>query len=147
MKQLRITYLLLTIIGLSISLQSNAQESIEGVWFAGDGNTKIQIAKDESGEYHGTIVWLKNPLNKKGQPHTDRMKPYESLRDQPILGLTMLDNLTYENGNWSGELYSPKRGKTVDAVLSIENSMELKLQVSYRGFSRERIWVRTDLSE
>ena len=147
MKQRNIKHLSLIVLGLVMSLQSLAQDDIEGVWFAGEGNTKVQISKDESGEYQGTIVWLKQPLNKKGKPYTDRMNPDESLRDRPILGLTMLENLTYKNGNWIGKIYSPKRGKTVDAILSIENAMELKLKVSYKGFTREKIWVRTELAE
>lgn len=139
----------LLLVGLIATLVTPAfsQEEIEGIWLAAEGNTKVEIYKKDDQHYAGKIVWLKKPTNKKGEPHRDTKNPDKSLRDQTIMGLHLLDNLEYKNGKWFGTIYSPKRGKTLDAVVELNQSDALDISITYLSFSRSQEWTRTSLSE
>ncbi len=139
MKTLMLTTILI-ISNLHIVLSQN---QIKGFWLPSEEKSVVEIYQGDD-SFDGKIVWLKTPYNKKGEPHTDVMNPDEKLRNQPILGLNLLNGLVYQNGAWSGKLYSPKRGKTVDVVLSLIEDDRLKLTVSYLGFSKDQYWVRTE---
>ena len=120
-------------------------DQIEGHWLAGEGQSIIEIYLTDQRYLNGKIVWLEQPNDKKGRPHTDRMNPDKDLRSQPIIGLHMLENCVYEQGNWQGQLYVPKKGRTVDVILTMVGTDELLLTVSFRGFSREITWYRSQL--
>ena len=121
-----------------LAVSARCQDDLRGYWSAGEGSTIVHIDGDQTGPLTGKIVWLEKPTNKKGEPVTDRLNPDKSLRNQPIMGISMLENLTYSDGAWKGKLYSPKRGRKVDATLQLEDDNILKLSLSYRGFSQQR---------
>ena len=124
---------------------SFAQSNIKGYWLAGEGNTIVEISELEDGALQGKIVWMKRPVDKKGQPHKDKNNPDRSLRNRTLMGLPMIERLDYENDNWSGKMYSPKNGKTVDVSFALRGEDQLKVQVKFRGFKREQTWYRTEL--
>jgi uncharacterized protein (DUF2147 family) len=130
---------------IAMSFTSFCHNQIKGHWLTGDGNSIIEIYESANGKQGGKIVWLEQPASKAGEPRTDKMNPDAKLRDRPIIGLDVLPNLSYYNGQWKGKLYTPKTGRTVDAVFSLENENKLKLTVSFRGFLREQYWTRTEL--
>jgi uncharacterized protein (DUF2147 family) len=129
------------------TIPAYSADDISGIWLAGEGKTKVEIYKKDSNHYCGKIVWLEQTTNKQGEPLTDKNNPDRSLRDRPIMGLHMLENLEYKNGKWYGSIYTPKRGRTLDAVLMLENADKIIVQVSYRSISRKQVWTRTDISQ
>ncbi|MEO1054497.1 MAG: DUF2147 domain-containing protein [Bacteroidota bacterium] len=137
--------LLATALITIFSIPAFCQQDIEGIWLAGEGNTKVEIYKKDNQQYAGKIVWMKKPINKKGEPHKDKMNPDKSLRDRTLMGLHLLENLTYKNGKWHGTIYSPKRGKTLDAVVALDGADQLAINVTFRGFSRQQKWERSTL--
>lgn len=141
MKQILIISLLLA----GVSVQSYGQSEISGYWRAGESKTIVAFAEIEKEVYQGTVAWLEKPTDKKGEPHKDGKNPDKSLRNRHILGLPMVERLDYKNGSWTGQLYSPKNGKTVNATFSLEGEDKLKVKISYRGFKRTQTWYRTQL--
>ncbi|MEO1098629.1 MAG: DUF2147 domain-containing protein [Bacteroidota bacterium] len=137
---------LLTSLYLLIYSPGADSDQIQGYWLTGEGKTIVEIYEDAA-NHNGKIVWLEKPNNRKGEPHTDKMNPDRSLRNRPIMGLNMLENLEYKDGQWHGKLYVPKKGRTVDAVLSLVNNDELQITVSLRGFTKEISWYRTQAPE
>ena len=134
--------LLLTLLAI-VAESARSQDQISGFWMAQEGKTIVEISRVDPVYQEGTIVWLESPNNRKGEPLTDQMNPDKQLRDQTILGLTMLKDLVYKNGQWFGKLYAPKRGKTLDVALSLPKPDELQLDVSFRGFRKTQTWVKT----
>lgn len=133
-------------IGLvSIQFEALSQDQIKGYWLPVEGKSVIEIYTKDTDNLNGKIAWLEQPTNKKGEAHTDRMNPDKALQDRPLLGLDMLYDLTFDKGLWRGKLYTPKRGRTVDAMLSLVSDDKLKLTVSFRGFTRDQFWTRTEL--
>ena len=140
------------ILGISIALVSlqfaaYAQDEINGYWLPEEGKSIIEIYTNDEGNQNGKIAWLEKPTNRKGEPHTDRMNPDKALRDRPLLGLNMLNDLIHKDGTWSGKLYTPKKGKTLDVALSLVNEDQLKVTVSFFGMTRNQFWTRTSLPE
>ena len=129
---------------LLLSLPALAQNEVVGIWLTPEGETKVEIYED-GGQYYGKVVWLKTPMNKKGQPPTDKKNPNKALRERHIMGIHLLEGLTYKNNQWSGTIYSPKKGKSLDVALSLNNANELNLTVSVYSFTREQVWTRTTL--
>lgn len=124
-----------------------SQNEIKGVWLANDGNTKVKIYKKDDQHYVGQIVWLKKPTNRKGEPHKDRLNPDKSLRDRTIMGINILSDMVYKDGKWRGTIYTPKKGKTLDVVVELNQPDLLEINVSYLGFSRQKKWVRAEITE
>ena len=117
---------------------------ISGIWLAGEGKTKVEIYKKDSIHYCGKIVSLEQTTNKQGEPLTDKNNPDRLLRDRPIMGLEMLENLVYANGKWYGSIYTPRRGKTLDVVLILKDNDTIIVNVAYGGISRKQVWTRTE---
>lgn len=130
---------------LLLAYTGYAQEEILGEWKPHEGNSIVEIYKTESGECAGKIVWLEKPTDKRGNPHKDLNNPDAALRNRTIIGMDMLENLVYREGVWTGTLYTPKKGRKVDAELSINEDDQLDINVSFRGFSRKVTWTRTEL--
>jgi uncharacterized protein (DUF2147 family) len=130
---------------LSTSVYSS--NDIKGTWLTDNGQSVIEIYQKDSTQLVGEIVWMEQSTNEKGEPFIDKKNPNRSLRERPIMGLKILDNLVYQNGKWHGSLYSPRRGRTVDAVLTMEDNNTIMVEVSYRGITRKQIWTRTVVSK
>ena len=140
MKQLLIISFLVA--GMSTTY---AQSEIEGYWLAGEGETIVAFEATADGTYQGKIAWIKKLANKKGQSPKDKNNPDKSLRSRDILGLPMVERLDYEDGEWTGKLYSPKNGRTVNATFMLEGEDKLIVKVRFRGFKRTQEWTRTEL--
>lgn len=131
---------------LAIFFQVNAQDSIKGVWLAGDGKSKVEIKEKDSLTYYGKIVWLEQPTDSRGKPLRDKQNPDKSLRDRTILEMIILEDLKYDSGRWYGTIYTPKYGRTMDVNIYSKIEDELTLEISYRGFKKEQKWIRSTLS-
>jgi len=120
-------------------------ENIVGIWLTQEGNSKVEIYED-GGTYHGKIVWLEKTTDKKGRPLTDKNNPDKSLKDRPILGLVMLQDIALkDDGKGYGKIYTPKRGMTLDCELEATNNEELTITIFVRGFTRTQTWTQSSL--
>lgn len=104
-------------------------DDIIGVWKTKEGKSHVTVSKDGN-KYVGNISWLKEPNGKDGKPVTDKNNPDEDNHNRPILGLQILSDLEFDDGEWEdGEIYDPKTGKTYNCKAWLEGG-KLKL----RGF-------------
>ena len=95
------------------------REAALGVWVEEDGEAWIEIAPCED-TLCGRIVWLKEPLDETGQPHTDKHNPDPALKSRPILGLMIMAGLKPVPGKayLEGQVYNSKNGKIYDVYLT-----------------------------
>lgn len=125
-------------------LQTVTADAIVGEWYTEENKSVIKI-EERDGKYYGELVWLKEPLNDKGQPKVDSKNPDEKLRNKPIIGLTIVHHLVFDDGEWGdGEVYDPQNGKMYNCKAWLENNNSLKLR-GYVGFSllgRTTTWTR-----
>jgi len=144
MKNLILVFASLLISGL-ISAQAINSDDILGIWLNEDKDAHVEIYK-EGDKYFGKIVWLKFPIDEEtGKPKVDDENPDEELRDQPVLGLVLLEDFVFDRDEWdSGSIYDPKNGKTYDCYMELKDYDNLKIR-GYIGISllgRTTYWTR-----
>lgn len=102
-----------------------------GTWLTEDGRAKIRTEKCGEGSANlcGYVVWMKEPLNDKGQPRTDIKNPDPAKRNRPSLGLELMDGLAADDeGTYKGQIYNAENGKMYDVSLSVETADELQIK-------------------
>ena len=124
-------------------------DGVVGVWYNEKGSAKIKIFLSSTGEYYGSIVWLKNPQDEKtGKVRTDKHNPDEKLRDKPLQGLMILRGFKYKgDGSWEdGQIYDPNTGHDYSGKMKLLSPTELEVH-GYIGISiigRTENWRRTE---
>jgi uncharacterized protein (DUF2147 family) len=122
-------------------------DDITGVWLDASGKGKVQVYR-ENGKYFGKIAWLREPLNEKGQPKKDEKNPTAKLQSQPLVGLVILREFVYKEGEWTdGRIYDPENGKEYKSYVRMKDPNTLLLR-GYIGISligRTEVWTRTQL--
>jgi len=68
--------------------------------------------------YCGTIVWLKEPLEK-GVPRVDDLNPDLTKRGRPVIGMEVFSQFTVESDHWKGKAYNSDDGKTWDVTFKV----------------------------
>jgi uncharacterized protein (DUF2147 family) len=104
---------------LLVPVAAGAQTSgPTGVWLTQKGDAQVRVAPC-GGALCGTIVWLKDPIDKEtGRPATDRHNPDPGRRNRPIIGLQIMFGMTPSGqGRWSGHFYNSDDGKTYQGNL------------------------------
>jgi uncharacterized protein (DUF2147 family) len=129
------------------SVTGASADDVAGVWLNASAKGKVQIYR-ENGKYFGKIVWLREPLNEKGLPKRDAMNPSAALKSQPLVGLVILRELVFKDGEWTdGRIYDPENGKEYKCYLRMKDPNTLLLR-GYIGISlmgRTEVWTRTQL--
>ena len=146
-----VSFILLPLLSYAQKPVTTGKDAILGIWFNAEKDAKIQIYKvmdKKLGErYYGKVIWLKTPLDTKGNPKTDIENPDPKLQSRPRLGLVVLTNLGYNSGAKydGGKVYDPKSGKTYSCQTELVNNNLMKLRgfigVSLIGRTSE--WTRT----
>lgn len=120
-------------------------DAIVGKWKTDGGKSHIEIY-EKDGEFHGKIVWLREPLNEGGKPKTDKNNPDESKRNRSLKGLALLSSFEYEGDNeWQeGEIYDPESGKTYSCVITLESddTLDLRGYIGVSWLGRSTTWTR-----
>jgi uncharacterized protein (DUF2147 family) len=116
-------------------------DDIVGTWLTENYESKVQVYK-VGNEYFGKIIWLKEPLDENGQPKKDKNNPDPSKRNNPAMGLFILQHIKYKDGKWKGTIYGPKRGKEADCTLTLKGNDVLEGSVTYGFLSGSKTWRR-----
>ena len=99
-----------------------------GIWYddTAEGAIKIEPC---GAKLCGKLVWLKEPLNDKGQPRFDRHNPDESKRKRPICGLPIFGDIQRQSdGSWdSGWVYDPHEGKSYSFSFNLVGTDKLQV--------------------
>lgn len=129
---------------MPLFIMAQQAHEICGYWRTLKGNAQIEIFRGKDGKYAGKVVWLKI---EKDRP--DINNENESLRKRKILGLHILNNLTFDSKQkrWGkGKIYDPETGKIYNCNVKLEYAKEI---LAIKGFipglkilSRETHWVR-----
>lgn len=113
---------------------------VAGRWLTQDKDAIIEIHDCGDGTPCGTLVWA---AIKPGGPKTDRRNPDETLRDRPILGMTMIWGFSQDGQKWrSGKIYNAGNGKTYGSGLSIAVDGSLALKGCLGPFCKTQRWTR-----
>lgn len=120
-------------------------DDVLGTFVDADGDSNIEIYK--CGQlYCGKIIWLKEPLNSKGEPKVDGENPDAKLKTRPIQGLVLLTGFKFDGEEtWkNGKIYNPKNGKTYDCQMTMDgNKLNIRGYILGMPFLGETtVWTR-----
>ncbi|WP_440134950.1 DUF2147 domain-containing protein [Chitinophaga sancti] len=141
----RIAFLLITLLFSTQVLL--AQDKILGNWLSEEKDGRIEIYKTGD-KYSGKLIWGKDLVEADGKtPRKDRTDTKNNdpkLRSRPLLGLVLLTNFTYKDGEWSGgKIYDPKSGKTYSCTMKLKGEkLEIRGYVGISMFGRTTVWTR-----
>lgn len=139
-------FALLVFFALFISLESAEAQSkskILGVWFNKEKTAQIEIL-ETGNQLIGKIIWIKSDDNNT-ESFTDVGNSDTGLRNRPLMGLTILEGLTYKNGIWSdGKIYDPESGTSYACELQLKKKdiLEVKGYLGESWVSRTVEWNR-----
>ncbi|TFW10325.1 DUF2147 domain-containing protein [Oxalobacteraceae bacterium OM1] len=146
-----------TILGMTIAAAAFAsfgaaaqQASPVGVWKTIDdasGKPKALIRiTDNRGEYRGKIEKLYREPGEDPNPKCEKCEG--NLKDQPVLGMTILIGMKQDGDEWNGgKILDPANGKVYNSKMSLaENGKKLNVR-GYIGvpmLGRTQTWVREE---
>lgn len=121
-------------------------DKLVGVWQPSDGRSYVKIEKIGN-KFYGKVVWLKEPLDEKGNPRMDDNNPDKSLRSTPLKGYRILKDFVYNKNEeiWEdGTIYDPKNGTTYNCKIELkdDNQIEVRGYVGTAVFGRTDVWTR-----
>lgn len=117
---------------------------ITGHWITHKSKAVVRISQCGPG-LCGQIVWLRQGVDRKGQPVRDIRNRNKSLRGRQVLGLTTFSRLSPSGpGRWSGVMYNPDDGRTYNGslILTGANSIRVEGCRSGGGACGKRNWTR-----
>ena len=123
--------LVLFLSGISSMAQKNP-DAIIGKWMSVENNIMVEVYKD-AGIYKAKVLWFDDSDNKSKpmQTRTDEKNPDKGLRTRKIIGLQVLNGLSYNasNDKWEdGKIYDSSSGKTWDASAWLISDHLLKVR-------------------
>lgn len=126
---------------------SGSPNSIEGLWKTIDDRTgeyrSMVMLKIENQQLSGSIQELYY-LPDEG-PNPICLKCEGDLKNQPMIGMTMLWGFQQSNDKWaSGKIMDPGNGRTYDSAMWLLDQNRLKVRGYWGPFYRTQIWHRID---
>lgn len=117
----------LAVIGLLATTGFAFAADPSGTWRLDNGKVTVKV-RQCGGEVCANIVGLKEPTYKDGSPKIDKYNKNPSLRNRPLMGLSVLSNMkSTGDGSWSGAIYNADDGRTYNATMTLSGStMKLK---------------------
>lgn len=127
----------LVIVMFNAQAQSDA-DGILGEWISPTKDGRILIYKTNN-KYFGKITWGT------GGSGTDDNNPDPALRSRKVIGMEILRNFVFDDGEWiDGTIYDPRDGKTYSCKLTLgdNNSLNIRGYVGISLFGRTETWAR-----
>lgn len=125
------------------TVHSQSKSKITGVWYNTEKTAQIEIMENED-EMIGKIIWIVQDENDP-KTFTDVVNSDTSLRNRPLMGLTVIEGLKYNEGIWSdGKIYDPESGISYACELQLKKKdiLEIKGYLGDSWVSRTVEWNR-----
>jgi uncharacterized protein (DUF2147 family) len=133
---------LISVFALLFSASMFAQKQVVGKWLTEKKDAITEIY-EQSGKFYGKIIWLKKPTDNTGKPVKDVKNPTASFRQRSVMGLVVINGLSFSNKEWSdGSVYDPASGKTYTCKIWLTDNNTLNIR-GYIGFLHStEVWTR-----
>ena len=136
---------------LAVATTAQAQDGVLGRWATPGVAAIVDLAPGPGASAPatatlcGTVRWLWDAVDDKGQPRLDARNVDASLRSRPLLGLPILSGLApAAGGGWSGRIYNPEDGKTYSATLRRIGQDTLLVDGCVLFICQKQVWRKAD---
>ncbi len=120
-----------------LSASAPAQRSIDGTYIDQGGYVEITVAPCGNARC-GDITRIVR--TKPGESNRDRHNDDPSLRNRPIVGVEILQDLRWDDGAWRGRVYNPEDGGTYRAEVRPAANGALEVKGCVTLFCRTVTW-------
>lgn len=122
-----------------------------GTYLTEDGRARVRIEKcgTAADRLCGYVVWLKVPLNDKGEPRIDFKNPDPKKQSRPSLGHQLIMGLKPNaDAHYEGKIYNSEDGKSYDVTIWTDSPGELTVRGCLIAFlCKSQTWNKvTDLA-
>ena len=142
---------IVTFLTLAFTAPSFALD-VEGVWLTDEKTSKIEITDCGDGTPCGKIAWIDeaalSPEQIAAGGAKDKNNPDPALRDQFLVGVTMVDGFERKKDRWkNGRIYDPNDGKSYRSALRLKKDGTLEVKGCIGPFCRSLIWTPSTLED
>ena len=138
----------LAAIGSMLVPSASRASDILGVWATQGNAAHVQIERCEGSlnTLCGSISWLWEEVNAKGEPIRDAKNPDPSLRSRLLIGTALLKDFQYrDDGEPSeGQIYNPENGRTYRASMKLRAEDVLEVRGCLLFVCDTQVWRRAD---
>ncbi|GAB2942519.1 hypothetical protein GCM10027048_03910 [Hymenobacter coalescens] len=146
LRLLLFSLLLLAAPSLSAQTPASATAMPLGVWVDEQGETQVEFFRCGE-QLCGRIVQRLHATDAEGHPRLDQHNPDPKRRNQPQVGLTIIQDLRYNaaESRWDGgQIYDPDNGRTYSCYVKplASDRMEVKGYIGFALVGRAQVWKR-----
>lgn len=143
MKQLFATLSGLTLAAIAPS--ASAVTTIDGTYVDSGGFVEVTVGPCGAASVRARCGTITRIIRRKpGESTRDTHNDNPVLRSRPILGITLLQDLRWEDDAWRGQVYNPEDGGTYRAVVNPSGGGSLEVKGCLSIICRTRIWPKAD---
>ena len=121
-----------------------AGDALLGEWWTENNDGRVKFARYKDGTYRGTTTCCIHKNDPKN-PEFDTENPNPALRNRSMLGVVLIWNLKFEDGEWvEGHVYNPRDGKTYRMKIAKVDRDTIKIR-GYMGIEllgQTQVWKR-----
>lgn len=114
-----------------------AATPIAGRYLTEDGAALVEVGPCGATTC-GRIARVLKP--RPGGPTTDVNNKDAALRSRPIVGMPVLSGFTDTGGDWRGQIYDPRNGRSYKSIVSRNADGSLKVQGCVSFICRTQTW-------
>ena len=137
--------LLLLFFALTAFDSNPAANQLVGVWESEEKNLRMEMFEEDGG-FAGKMIWFQCSSELIMTSSRDTENPDEKLTSRPLLGLKLVEKLTYQGNNmWgSGKIYDPNSGNTWDARIQLTspNTVIVRGYWKFKWFGKSMVFNR-----
>jgi uncharacterized protein (DUF2147 family) len=118
-----------------------AAPSHRGQWMTEGGKSRVEVS-DCGPQVCAKIVWLKDPNDDKGKPLHDAYNKNTQMRNRPILGLPLFENMRPAKAGWEGKVYNPEEGDWFDVTVWLASPDKINIKGCVLFICETHNWTR-----
>jgi len=125
-------------------VRADSAAPLNGIWATpGMGSlVKIEPCPENPAQLCGTIVWLKEDVERDGTPKRDRNNPDPLKQDAPLVGTPLLTNFVWGAPPLDGKIYNPEDGRTYRATINAPEGDYLEVNGCVLVICQTQVWQR-----
>ncbi len=142
--RIAILFTIIIFANLNAVTQNTIGDKILGVWLSETKEGKIQVYR-VGNKYFGKLIWSNQMFEADGKTSKKDLKnDDQKLRGRNLKDLVLLNNLIYENGEYTGgKIYDPKNGSTYKCYMVLDgNKLNIRGYIGISLIGRTSVWTR-----